>query len=216
MTLPDQIGPIFPDGNSMNGIISMIRGIIPDPISAGIVTATANHVGSGEINNMILSSASTYWQSYSSPDSYIQFDFHDRYLFPTHYSFRGFSGTNYARSWYLYGFNSGEESDVSKWFLLGNDTSEGSSYCEPLSSGLYCGNNNIGTFSVRPTIDGFRYFRWVLSQCSNPSRNQISIRGIELFGFLSLNNNFSPTYSHPKFSQEFNSTFFSHHFLSIT
>ena len=72
MTIPDQIGPIFPDVNSMNGIISLIRGIIPDPISAGIITATTNHIGSGEINNMIRSSVSTWCKViYFSEENFI-------------------------------------------------------------------------------------------------------------------------------------------------
>ena len=189
MTLPDQIGPILPAGNSMNGIISKIREIIPDPVSSGIVSATASS-GSAP-NSMILSSETTSWQISNPSDIYIQFDFHDRYLFPTHYSFRGYNSKWYARVWTLYGFNAGQESDNSLWNLLSLDTSEGTNYCEPLDEIKACGNNNIGTFSVHPTTQGFRSFRWVLKQCSNPTVNYMGMRGIKLFGILSTHSQYS-------------------------
>ena len=195
MTLPDPIGPILPEGNSMDGLISKIREIIHDPVSSGIVTATTS--GQSVLrnsNDTILSSETTEWSSTSTANAYIQFDFHEHFVFPTHYSFRGRSGYTYARSWYFYGFNGGEETDNSKWFLLGDNTSEGTNYCEPLD-GYYCGNYNIGTFTVIPSNKGFRYFRWILKQCSSSSYDYIALRGIELFGTLSSNPYFSTSHT---------------------
>ena len=187
MSLPDIIGPISPNGNSMEGIIHFIRQIVPNPISSGIVKATSS--GSyltTNVNDTILSSDTTEWASYDNPDSFIQFDFYDRFVHLTHYSFRGRYQYTFARVWCLYGFNSGEEEDSSKWIRLDLNTSLGSPFCEPHYFDD-CGNDNIGTFQIYPHTEGFRYLRWVLVVSSHPTANHISMRGIELFGTVSFN-----------------------------
>ena len=186
MSLPDVIGPISPNGDDMNGIIYTIRQTISDPISSGIIKATGT--GSSNPNNVVLSSSSSYWGSSNSIGSYIQFEFINRHLKPTHYSFRGCLGLCFAKTWKLFGFNDGEENDDSKWILLGDNASSGSSYCEP-RSGEGCGNENVGTFSVLPTNIGFRYFRWTLKECSCSGNYHMTYRGIDLFGTLSTNQN---------------------------
>ena len=182
MSLPDIIGPISPNGDDMNGIIYHIRQIIPNPISSGIIQVSSCETHNGNANDMVLCSESIYWQSKSIAGSFIQFDFINRFLKPTHYSLRGWENSCYAKRWKIFGFNSGEETDNSKWFLLGENTSVGSNFC---GGSTYCGSNNIGTFSVRVSDIGFRYFRLITEEPSCSGSYHMSMRGIDLFGTLS-------------------------------
>ena len=125
----------------------------------------------------------SYWTSSDSEYAYAQNEFKNKYVYPTHYSLKGFQNYAFAKEWYLYGFNSENEEPT----LLSEETSEGSTFCGPTCSQDICCNDNWGTFEMNPTNKGFRFFRIKCKTASSTrySKYRIALRGLEVFGTLS-------------------------------
>jgi len=159
-----------------HGIIYQIRSYVTNDNITNYVIVDTNGSAVYYKNNPI--KWSDYWQG-SDYNGYYQVEFKDRFVFPTHYSLRGRSGSySYSKEWNLFGFNSEDED----FTLLSNDTCYGSTYC---AGGIYIGCNSPdwGTFAIKNTPHkAFRYFR-----ITHPSYNCFYISGIEFFGVFTTN-----------------------------
>ena len=150
MTLPEYIEAFdAPTGsNEPHGILYQIRGNVTNDKLTNFVIPTCS--GSYNANPHDPIKWSDPWQR-SSSSGYYQIEFKDRFVFPTHYSLKGYAGY-FAKEWDLYGFNSGDTPT-----LLSSDTSVGSTYCGDSDSDYP--NDNWGTFNIKNTPQkAYRFF----------------------------------------------------------
>ena len=173
------------NGDPMSGIIKKLYGYSSDLINDNIVVAS----GTPSCPSCGTVSYSVTWEGdFSSggiPNNFIIIRFPGRFLYPTHYTIRGVSKSwCFQKKWSVYGYNSGEENDESKWKLLAQNES---------TADTFCGNNDAcittkkaTTFSVKQVNKGFEYIRFNTTEATQGCSSFIT-SGIEFFGTLSTN-----------------------------
>ena len=186
MCLPEIIKAVNISSGSdePHGIIYYVRNnILVSNLNNFFKLSTNATSPSGSLDTLI--SWNNVWSSSNSKNSYVQIEFKNKYVFPTHYSLKGAKGYYFAKEWNLYGFNSENEEPV----LLATDNSIESTYCGDPSTcltGYDCCNDDWGTFSINITNKGYRFFRL---KCKTPSYEPLPYRfvvsGFEIFGTLS-------------------------------
>ena len=165
-----------------HGIIYNIRQNVTSTNILTYVEPTSNvSTANGDVKTVV--KWDSYWQSGTNKEAFLQIEFKTRFVHPTHYSLKGRSSYNYAKEWYLYGYNSLDEEPT----LLSTNTSVGSTFCGNTNDDTKtCSNDNWGTFPVNYKGDkGFRYFG-IKSKKLNTSVWRIALRGFEVFGTLSI------------------------------
>jgi hypothetical protein len=176
MSLPNYIEALnAPTSNGVqHGIINQIRSNVTNSNILSYVIATSYGRYDGAIDNPILLSGP--WQGTISA-GYWQVEFKNAFVFPTHYSLKGYGeGWTTALEWNLFGFNSENED----YTLLSNDTLVGTNYCGGLAK---CKSHNWETFAINnPPQKAFRYFR-----ITHPYYMHFTLSGIEFFGIFSTN-----------------------------
>ena len=180
MTLPAYlVAKNAPSGNTEpHGLIYSIRSRVSNFISCLITSSDSSNVH-GSLESIV--KWDNGWQGYSNNNFYVQLEFKNRYVFPTHYSFKGWSQYYYTNEWYFYGLNS--PSDIPT--LLSENASAKSTFCDGSTS--VCSNNEWGTFEISVKGRGFRYFRIVSKKSTYPgSALYMAFSGFDIFGTLSL------------------------------
>ena len=186
MKIPDPI-VVQENGAPLEGIINEIKKYSDDPISENIVVPSSSGKNAGDDDYAV-----TWAGDWSSPsgeaNAFLEIRFPGRYLFATHYTIRGASSSywTYQKEWTLFGFNSNEVSDASKWTTLAENESTADTFC---GSGSLCSGGKKSTiFSIKPINKGFEYVRFETTASS--SSNLIFITSaIEFFGRLSSSPN---------------------------
>ena len=118
---------------------------------------------------------------------YFQLEFPKSFLFLSGYSMKGIirSGENtcYQKSWRIEGFNKGEESDTSKWKLIGRNSSSEDNFC---GSTQWCTSSDIATYKLTQQTTGFNFIRWTAEStyCISISNTRFVTAGIEVYGKL--------------------------------
>lgn len=168
MTLPNVIGPINPNGNTLSGIINEIKNKygFKDPISSKFVIPNSSYVNPGNVETVVLWNANTFrTRLKSSEDVFVELWFPNRYLYITAYSLQGISDNTiyYQKEWKVEGYNQGEENVRSKWVLLAENTSSQGDFC---GTGAYCSGKKIATFTTKKVNKGFQYIRFTGTQNS--------------------------------------------------
>jgi hypothetical protein len=190
MTIPDVIvANEIPVGNAEpHGIIYKIRQEVTNDNILNYVRPTSNYPKGGSYINTVVK-WDDKWQSGNNRNAYLLIDFKDRFIFPTHYSMKGYKYVTFAKEWALYGLNSLDEPPVE----LSMNTSVGSTFCGDPSLcntaastciGCCC-NNDWGTFMINSPTRAFKYLKMMSLVSSSPSGWYIAMRGFEVFGILS-------------------------------
>ena len=171
-----------------HGIIYKIRQNVTNNNILNYVQPTTNYHCNGNIETIVKWDAQ--WQGGNSQDTYLLIDFKDRFIFPTHYSMKGYSGYCFAKEWILYGLNSTNGSPVE----ITRNTSVGSTFCGDPSicsaaastcTGCCC-NDDWGTFIINSPTGAFRYLKMMSLLSSHSTSNwYMAMRGFEVFGILS-------------------------------
>lgn len=185
MTIPDEItANIIPTGNGEpRGIIYKIRSLVTNTKILEYVFPTTNADRYGDYKTFV--KWDSFWHSDFKQDAYIQVEFKDRYVFPTHYSLKGALGRYHSKNWNLFGFNKIGEAMT----LLSSDTCVGSTYCgDPAKSSpdIYCcQSDDWGTFKIKNAKKSFRYFRFVSTEPTRAGKWLMIAVGFDIFGVLS-------------------------------
>ena len=168
-----------PTGSGVpNGIISNIRKKVGlEKIEKIVIPSTNKVYPTNEFDITNVLTWAGLWSSAQNIDSYLQLEFKNRYVYPTHYSIRGNSEWEYPKEWRLYGFNKIGEPMT----LISENKSLGSTYC---AGGSYCASSNWGTFQIIKKVKPFRYFRFTIKTPST-SRPFMNFCGVEVFGIYS-------------------------------
>jgi len=174
-----------PTGNYLNGIIYKLKNDLKiDPISKNYVEVLSMGTRTGNINSLIAWNG-TFSTSFDSK-SWFQLTFPERYVFPTHYSFKGpGDGWCFALEWNVYGIYEGDQSNSNKWVLLASNNAYNSNFCSGHTDYTY--GSSVGLFSLTYTNSqtGFRAIRWITSKsstsCSSPC---FTLGGLDIFGTL--------------------------------
>lgn len=183
------IGPIDPKGDSLTGIIYTLVNTwnVSNPIEKNIIIPSSSTTTNGNINDTILWNTNM-WRSYllKGNDVFLQFEFPNGFIYPTGYSIRGIlpSDTHvYQEEWTLFGFNDGEENDVSKWDILAQNSSSEKNFC---GGNYYCTSGlQVYTYLINPTSKGFRYLRWKDTACqSTLGYLAFAASGVDIYGTL--------------------------------
>jgi hypothetical protein len=179
MNIPDVIvaDQISVGNEEPHGIIYKIRQAVTNNNILNFVQPSSNYNAAGNIDTLVKWDGS--WLSGENQNAYILIDFKDRFIFPTHYSKKGYSGLCYAKNWILYGLNSTNGSPVE----ISRNTSVGSTYCGSASG---CSSDNWGTFKINSPTRAFRYLK-MMSLVSSCGTNNwyMTMKGFEVFGILS-------------------------------
>ena len=143
----------------------------------------------GEINTLVNHGTGHYQSKSDGSSTYIQISFLKGYIFPTGYTLKGPTGSDYAfsKSWYVYGIHEDDEKNEEKWELLGENDTTQSTYCQKLYGGD-CKDDRVGSFSLKQmkTSLGYKFLRWKTKEgCSHGEAFITS--GIDVYGTLSLN-----------------------------
>jgi hypothetical protein len=103
MSVPDVIvADEIPFGNAEpHGVIYKIRQIVTNDNILSYVEPSTNYPN-GNAETVVKWNG--VWQSGSNQNVYLLIDFKDRFIFPTHYSLKGWSSASYTKEWILYGF----------------------------------------------------------------------------------------------------------------
>ena len=181
MTLPSYIKRNDPPtGNGVpSGIISSIRQTVGEENIANFVVPTTNRPSSYDITNVV--KWSNQWSSSCSMDAYLQFEFKNRYVYPTYYSLKGNTKWLYTKEWYLYGINE----KGNKIIIVSENSSTGSTLCG--GNAQRCANSDWGTFQINNNVEPFRYLRIVIKTPSNSTYPYNNFCGFEIFGVYSSN-----------------------------
>ena len=181
MSIPDIIeaNNISTGNSEPHGIIYKIREKVTNNNILDYVTPSTNAERSGVPISIMVKWDGGYQSEYNT-NAYVQVEFKDRYIYPTHYALKGYS-YGYAKEWYIYGFNTNDDLT-----LLATHSSIGSTYCgDPSGCGKCCCNNFWGTFQLDTVNKAFRYIRLKLKTPSDPNNYRIALSGFEVFGILS-------------------------------
>jgi hypothetical protein len=165
-----------------HGIIYKIRQNVTNNNILNYVQPTSNTYHLGNIESVV--KWDDRWQSGSDQNSYLLIDFKDRFIFPTHYSMKTYTGRCFAKEWILYGLNSTNGSP----FEITRNTSIGSTFCgDPSACNRdTCCNDNWGTFMISNPTGAFRYLKIMsLVPSCGTSSWYIAISCFEVFGILS-------------------------------
>lgn len=183
MTLPSYINANNPPtGNGYpSGIIYSVRQKVGyDNIASYVIPTENRPLSNSEYDIKELVKWNGQYSSSCSMDAYIQFEFKDRYVYPTYYSLKGRKDWYYTKEWYLYGFNEvGEEKT-----LISENTSVGSTFC---AGGSTCASYDWGTFQIIKPVQPFRYFMLTIKTPSAISSPYNNFCGFEIFGVYSSN-----------------------------
>ena len=181
MSIPDVIEAtnIPSQGEEPKGIIHEIRSKVTDENILNFVAVTSNATSfEGSLETLVKWNSA--FQGSANKEAYVQLEFKNRYVFPSHYSFKGFSGSFFAKQWRMFGLNSENEAPT---VLATNSVKDSSTYCCDSSN---CCNDNWGTFEINQTSKGFRYIRinCTESSFSSIAKWRVALRGFEIFGRL--------------------------------
>ena len=190
MSLPEYIeAKDIPTGsNEPCGIICKLKSQVSNVLTYIEATSTSaiNH---GQLSYIV--SWEDLFQTKNDQNSYVQIEFKDRYIFPTHYSFRGWDGSySYHKEWDIYGYNSLNNDEE----LITTNTSADSTFCSP---GTYCSGKTWGTFAIQNPKKAYRYLKIKLKTPSNPNFYAILLSGFEVFGIYSKTG-VVPAYAKPR------------------
>ena len=180
MTIPDVIvaNNISKGADIPRGIIYHIRESVTNDNILSFVAPSTNYGSyNGKIENPI--KQTDLWQGLSNQNGYYQIEFKGRFVFPTAYSLKGYNAGGFAKEWYFYGINDGEDPT-----LLAEGSNEGSTYC---GSGTACNSLNWATFELKSVTKAFRYFRIKIKTPSSSGSWHMLYTGIDIFGTLSFN-----------------------------
>ena len=190
MKLPIVIGPIEPNGNTLEGIFNEIKTkySISNPIKSRIVVPSASsNCYNSDPNTLVLWNYQYWLSNISDEIPYAQLHFPGRKLQITSYSLRGVTGTEngyyYQKKWKVEGFNEGEEEDKNKWDILAENTSSEGDFC---GTGYSCKSQSIATFSTKKTRKAYSYFRWTALEPSHSNYLRFATSAIEVYGTLFL------------------------------
>jgi hypothetical protein len=184
MTIPDVIvADEIPIGSEEpHGVIYKIRQKVSNDNILDFVEPTTNYHYAGNIESVV--KWDYLWQGGSNQNTYLLIDFKDRFIFPTHYSMKGWKTACFAKEWALYGLNSLDESQI----LISSNTSVGSTFCGDPSTcgGGACCTNDWGTFMINSPTRAFRYLKvTILVKTCGISGWYLAIGSFEVFGILS-------------------------------
>ena len=181
----------FSDTGEHHGIINTLSksyGI--DLLGQNWVSLSSSEIYTGEINTLVNHGTGHYQsRDTSKKNTYIQVSFLKGFIFPTGYTLKGVKGGySYSKSWYVYGIHEGDESDESKWDILGvNDTTQ-STYCQKLYySNNNCDDDRVGSFSLKSMSSsrGYKHLRWKLKEPNLDIVHAFITAGIDVYGTLS-------------------------------
>ena len=178
MTIPDVIfaNNISKGADVPHGILYSIRKIVTNNQILNFVVPSTNYTTyAGNIGDPI--KIGTRWIGHNNQYGYYQYGFKDKFVFPTAYSIRGNSDGAFAKEWYFYGINDGEEP-----VLLATDSNVGTTYC---GDGLICNSFNWATFMLKNVKKAFRYFRIKIKTPSKSEVWHMIYTGVDIFGILS-------------------------------
>ena len=184
MKIPDPI-VVQENGAPFEGIINEIKKYSSDPISENIVVPSSSGNSAG--HNCAVTWAGVWSSMPGAANAFLEIRFPGRFLFATHYTIRGCSDSCiYQKKWILFGFNSNEVSDASKWTTLAENESTADTFCG--SSSTCSGGKESTIFSIKPINKGFEYVRFKTTASSSSSIYFIT-SAIEFFGRLSSSPN---------------------------
>ena len=167
-----------PDGNdNMSGLISKIKNENPGFIGSTIFTAASN-LNFGKHENVLTWSSCV--QTASIASAFLQINFRNLFLSPTHYSNRGWTGLQYAKKWSVYGITI-----TNREVLLSNDTAEETGYC---GTGKDCSTSESFLYKLKYPKNNLVAIKWVPTLGSLNGYYYFQSYGIELFGKLSSKN----------------------------
>jgi hypothetical protein len=162
-----------------HGIFYKIRQIVTNNNILNYVEPTTNHHDHGDINSVVKWDG--LWQGYSQ-NVYVLIDFKDRFIFPTHYSLKGYKDKYFAKEWALYGLNSTNGSPVE----ISRNSCVGSTFCgDPSTCGSVCCNDDWGTFMINSPTRAYRYLKMTSLVSSTTIGWWMALKGFEVFGILS-------------------------------
>ena len=202
--LPEVIGPVFPtgDGHQLAGILNVIKTTYTnDPLSENIVKVEASALPGTLLNNIITWNGD-FATNYDANSVIISFP--NRHLFPTNYSLKPPTATNfcYQKKWSVYGYNEGESGDQSKWTKLHDGESTDNIFC---GTGQHCVSKGISTYPLQTfkVPRSFQYIKFISTESS--CYEHFSTGGIDIYGWLTFDNRF-PTVEKPPKCTCFNSS----------
>ena len=160
-----------------HGIIYKLKQKGVDLLS-NVIPSTNTDISLGNIESVVTWDDAV--QTHSNPKAYIQIEFKDRYVFATHYSFKGYTtsdGRSYQKQWYLCGLNSPDDEPVN----ITTNTSVGSTFC---GSDTWCNSNSWATFAIPNPKRAFRILRFIVKEPSYIYWVML-LGGLEVFGIYS-------------------------------
>ena len=172
---------VQPSDNYSDGIFKHIQKSGKNPLNY-VKLSMSGTQKTGEISYIVLQTNN--FQVYG-PLAWIQLDFKERRLFPTHYSLRSIisdGGWTYSLNWTVLGFNDENKNNQNKWDVisLGSSTDV---YCK---FSFYCypnGQTELYSFDNKK-LRNYRYIRWNTTKGSYNSYLTFSTSGLEIFGRL--------------------------------
>ena len=161
------------DSSNPTGIISRIKREIPEFESYVFPSQKGTSQTEGNVNALV------NWNDFvQTSGGYLQIEFRKGYVFPTHYSIKGYTpGRCFAPEWTLYGLNRLNE----EMTVIAENSSVGSTFCGGTGKGN-CNSNNWATFSVKPIDNAFKYFRLESKGTSCSGGKLQFLGGFEIYG----------------------------------
>ena len=195
MGLPKIIGPIYPSGSELKGIIYEIKQKygITDPIKSNIVLASSNGNNENTHDVVVLWNKNS-WQSKAAENPWVQLDFPKNYIRPTAYSMRGVKPNDqrcFATKWDVFGICEGDEKYSAKWIKLASNSSSETDFCK-ITIQNACFDIRVGTYNIGQIKSNkrFKHIRFVLTDtCNNPAcvgtnNHNFATSGIDVYGTL--------------------------------
>jgi hypothetical protein len=135
----------------------------------GVISITASSTERNQCHHVADHDWTDYWFSQNSADSWIQFDFKNRRISPTHYTLRsdGYGG-HHLLEWSLDGSN-----DEKSWTNLDRQNTQDLN-----------GNYHVKSYSLTQSSCHFRYLRLTQTGQSSSSVHYLGLSRVEFFGVL--------------------------------
>ena len=175
---------IEPGDDPMNGLIAKVKNKKPWLIGSSIYT-TSSALNTGDSSYMLT------WEGIVQTDNvesaFLQINFKNLYIWPSHYSNRGRIGWQYSRKWNVYGIESSKQE-----ILLSEDTAEETGYCGVEAN---CDSNDSFLYKLKNTTRDLVGIKFVPIVGSYISPYYFQSYGIELFGILSSRKTYSDCFT---------------------
>lgn len=164
---------VLPTKAEMNGLIAKVKKATPKFIGKNIIASSSPLFG-GNINSIL--NWDSFTQTNSITNSYIQINFLNLLLHPTHYVLKGYNGRQYSKNWSVYGIDTSNNE-----ILLSEDTSKEKGFC---GTGENCNTPTNFLYQLKSTRNNLVAIKWVSTLGSIQGCYYFLTYGIELYGRL--------------------------------